>query len=154
MSTHGYLVPRKMLERAGVPLEDLGSYRYTGSFMNVAMDVLNGECDAGSIQDTLANRLASEGKIKIIQASEPYPSSVIAYNSSVDSTIVQSVKDALLAFDPTGRQKDSLFDWDMTGMPLGFSEINDLELNKVMSLAREYGLFVSENAAGTDGKGQ
>ena len=141
MSTQGHLIPRKMLEDAGITLADLGKYVYTGSHINTAKAVLNGDCDAGGVQDTLANALASEGKLKIIKISEPYPSSVIAYNSSVDKEIVDAVKSALLSFDPAGRHKDILFDWDKTEMPLGFSKINELELNKVTSLAREYRLL-------------
>ena len=140
MSTQGHLVPRKMLEGEGVSLEDLSNYMYTGSHINAAKAVLNGECDAGGIQDSLANRLVSEGKIKIIRISGPYPSSVIAYNSAVDSKLIETVKSALLAFEPAGAHKDTLLEWDKTGMPLGFSRIDEPELDRVMSLAREYGL--------------
>ena len=141
MSTQGHLIPRKMLEDAGITLEYLGKYIYTGSHINVARAVLNGECDAGGIQDILANRLVSEGKVRIIKISNPYPTSLIAYNSAVDGKIVEAVRSALLAFEPTGKHKDILFDWDKTEMPLGFTVINELELNKVMSLAERYGIM-------------
>lgn len=141
MSTQGHLIPRKMLEHAGITLEDLDNYIYTGSHINVAKAVLNGECDAGGIQDILANRLVSEGKVRIIKISEPYPTSLIAYNSAVDGNIVEAVRSALLAFEPMGKHKEFLFDWDKTEMPLGFTGINELELNKVMSLAEEYGIM-------------
>ena len=140
MSTQGHLIPRKMLEDAGITLDDLNKYIYTGSHVNAVKAVLNKECDAGGIQDTLANRLASEGKIKIIKISDPYPSSLIAYNSAVDAKIVESVRLALLAFEPKGRHKEMLIDWDKTEMPLGFSRIDELEINRVMGLANKYGL--------------
>lgn len=73
MSTQGHLIPRKMLEDAGITLKDLDHYHYSGSHIDTAGDVLKGECDAGGIQDVLANRLSAEGKIKIIAFSEPYP---------------------------------------------------------------------------------
>ncbi len=141
MSTQGHLIPRKMLEDAGITLEDLGNHMYAGSHVNVVKAVLNGECDAGGMQDTLANQLLSEGKIRIIRISEPYPSSLIAYNSSVDSGIVEEVRSALLALEPAGRHREVLYDWDRTEMPLGFSKINELELNKVTSLAVRYGVL-------------
>jgi phosphonate transport system substrate-binding protein len=140
MSTQGHLIPRNMLEGAGITLDDLSKYIYTGSHVNAVKSVLNGACDAGGIQDTLAHRLASEGKIKIIKRSKPYPSSLIAYNSSVDAEIVESVRLALLSFEPKGRHKEMLIDWNKTEMPLGFSTINEPELQKVMALARKYGL--------------
>jgi phosphonate transport system substrate-binding protein len=141
MSTQGHLIPRSMLEEAGVRLEDLDNYIYTGSHMNTVRSVLNGECDAGGIQDFLAKRLAAEGKIRILKMSEPFPGSVIAYNSALDRDTVEAVRSALLAFEPEGRHKDILVDWDKTEMPLGFTEINELELKKVTAFAREYGLL-------------
>jgi phosphonate transport system substrate-binding protein len=141
MSTQGHLIPRSMLEDAGVRLEALDNYIYTGSHMNTVRSVLNGECDAGGIQDSLAKRLAAEGKIRILKMSEPFPGSVIAYNSSLDSDTVEVVRSALLAFEPAGKHIDMLVDWDKTEMPLGFTEINELELHKVTAFAREYGLL-------------
>lgn len=141
MSTEGHLIPRNMLEDAGVTREDLGNYIYTGSHMNAVRSVINGECDAGGIQDSLAKQLAAEGKLRILKMSGPFPSSVIAYNSGVDSTTVNAVRSALLAFDPGGRHKPLLVEWDRTEMPLGFTEINERELDKVAGFAREYGLL-------------
>ena len=140
MSTQGHLLPRKMLEDEGITLDGLASYIYSGSHINTVKTVLNGGCDAGGLQDTLANRLAAEGTIRIIKVSEPYPSSVIAYNSAVDSETVEAVKAALLAFEPAGRHKGLLHEWDKTEMPLGFSRMNELELNKVKALAGKYGI--------------
>lgn len=141
MSTQGHLIPRSMLEAAGARLEALSNYIYTGSHMNTVRSVLNGECDAGGIQDSLAKRLAEEGKIRILKISGPFPSSVIAYNSALDRDTVKAVRTALLAFEPTGKDKALLVDWDKTDMPLGFTEINEQELNKVTLFAREYGLL-------------
>lgn len=141
MSTQGHLIPRKILEDNGISLDKLSKHIYTGSHLNAAMSVINGECDAAGIQDVLAQRLESEGKIRIIKISEPFPSSLIAYNSAVDKITVNEVKEALLAFDPTGKHKKMLVDWDKTEMPLGFTEINELEFNKVKILAEKYGLL-------------
>jgi phosphonate transport system substrate-binding protein len=141
MSTQGHLIPRKMLEDEGITINDLGRYIYTGSHLDTVKSVLNGECDAGGIQDDLAKKLASEGKIEILKISEPYPGSLIAYNSSVDSRTVEAVRAALLAFEPAGKHKDMLLDWDTTEMPLGFTKVDEPELEKIKSLARKYGLI-------------
>jgi phosphonate transport system substrate-binding protein len=141
MSTQGHLIPRKMLEDEGVLIEDFTRVLYTGSHINAVKAVLNGECHAGGIQDTLATRLAAEGKIRIVTISPPYPSSVIAYNSAVDSRIVESVKAALLAFEPAGRDQGLLIDWDKTEMPLGFTSIDELELDRVKALAERYDIL-------------
>ncbi len=140
MSTQGHLIPRKMLEDGGITLDDLSRHMYTGSHINAAKAVLNGECDAAGIQDNLAHRLAAEGKIRIMKISDSYPSSIIAYNPAVDNTIVEAVKSALLNFEPLGKHKTSLHEWDKTEMPLGFTRINELELNRVKILAGQYGV--------------
>ena len=141
MSTQGHLIPRKMLEDNAITLDNLGKYIYTGSHLNAAMSVINGECDAAGIQDVLAKRLESEEKVRILKRSGLFPSSVIAYNSAVDKETVKEIKAALLAFDPTGKHKTILVDWDKTEMPLGFTEINETEFNKVKVLAEKYGLM-------------
>jgi phosphonate transport system substrate-binding protein len=141
MSTQGHLIPRKMLEDAGLKLYDLGYYVYTGSHANTVRAVLNGEYDAGGIQDNLAKRLAKEGKIRIIKVSDPYPSSLICYNTALDRNIIKSVKYALLSFDPVKKHKNILFDWDKTEMPLGFERLDESRLEEVADLARRYGLI-------------
>jgi ABC-type phosphate/phosphonate transport system substrate-binding protein len=73
--------------------------------------------------------------------SEPYPGIIIAYSRSVDSKTVEAVRAALLAFEPMGKHKDMLVDWDKTEMPMGFTKVNELELEKVKALARRDGLL-------------
>jgi len=38
-----------------------------------------------------------------------------------------------------------LVDWDKTEMPMGFTKVNELELEKVKALARRYGLLKQES---------
>jgi phosphonate transport system substrate-binding protein len=141
MSMQGYLIPRKMLEDEGISLNDLSRHFYTGSNLDTVKSVLNGECDAGSIQDVLARKLATEGKIKILKISEPYPGVLIAYSGYLDSRTIETVRAALLAFEPMGKHKNMLSDWDKSEMPMGFTKINELELEKVKALAIRYELL-------------
>lgn len=140
-STQGHIIPRKMLEDSGVTVKALKSYVFTGSHANTARAVLNGEYDAGGIQDTLAKRLVSEGKIRILATSKPYPSSLICFNKEVDPIIVKAVKSALLSFEPKGKHTDILVDWDKTEMPDGFTEYRDAHLKEINELALKYGLL-------------
>jgi phosphonate transport system substrate-binding protein len=141
MSTQGHLIPRKMLEDVGITFKDLNYYIYTGSHVNAVTALLNGECDAAGIQDTLGEKLTLEGKIKILKVSEPYPSSIIAYNKDVDMETVQAIRSALLAFEPTGKHENLLYEWNKTEMPLGFTLLDEFEIQKVEKLARRYGLI-------------
>ncbi|MDA8422135.1 MAG: phosphate/phosphite/phosphonate ABC transporter substrate-binding protein, partial [Nitrospiraceae bacterium] len=134
-STQGYLIPRKMLEDAGVLITDFKSYAFTGSHALTARAVLNGEYDAGALEDTMAKRLAAEGKIKILAISKPYPSSLICVNRGVHFPIVMSVKNALLSFDPKGKDSRTLVDWYKTEMPGGFTEYRPASLEEIGVLA-------------------
>jgi phosphonate transport system substrate-binding protein len=140
-STQGHIIPRKMLEDSGVTVKALKSYVFTGSHANTARAVLNGEYDAGAIQDNLAKRLLSEGKIKVIAISKPYPSSLICYNKDMHPPIVKSVKAALLSFEPKGRHAGIVVDWDKTEMPDGFTEYNESSLKEIEMLVKRYGLL-------------
>lgn len=140
-STQGHLIPRKMLEDSGVTVENLKNHVFTGSHVNVAKAVLNGEYEAGGIQDTLAKKLVAEGKIKIIATSKPYPSSLICFNKNVDPIILKAVKSVLLSLEPKGKHADILVDWDRTEMPKGFTGYNESSLKEIKELARRYGLL-------------
>ncbi len=140
-STQGHIIPRKMLEDSGIAVKALKSYVFTGSHANTARAVLNGEYDAGGIQDTLAKRLLSEGKIKVLATSKPYPSSLICFNKEVDPIIVKAVKSALLSFDPKNKQSGILVDWDKTEMPGGFAEYKGSALKEIEQLVKRYSLL-------------
>lgn len=140
-STQGHIIPRRMLEDAGITLGSLKGYAFTGSHANTARAVLNGEYDAGAIQDNLARRLMSEGKIKILATSKPYPSSLICYSKEVHLPIVKNVKIALLNLDPKGRHSGILTNWDKTEMPNGFTEYRDESLKEIEELTIRYGLL-------------
>jgi len=140
-STQGHLIPRKMLEDSGISLQDLNSHVFTGSHANTARAVLKGDYDAGSIQDNLAKRLLSQGKIKVLGISEPYPSSLICYNKNVDPDTLKAVETALLAFDPIGKHANILVNWQLTEMPNGFAKVKTPSLKKIYHLSKKYGLL-------------
>ena len=137
-STQGHVIPRKMLEDVGITMEDLRAYVFTNSHANTARAVLNGEYDAGAIQDNLAKRLINEGKIKILATSKPYPSSLICFNKEVDLVILKAVKTALLSFEPGGTHREFLVDWDTTEMPNGFTEYRERSLKEIEKLVDKY----------------
>jgi phosphonate transport system substrate-binding protein len=71
-STMSYLVPRHMLKRAGVGLEQLGNYTFLGNHRNVALGVLIGEFDAGAVKERC---LMSSGRVACVnwRPHRPYP---------------------------------------------------------------------------------
>lgn len=143
-STQGYLIPRNMLEDAGITLKELKYHVFTGSHSNAVRAVLNGEFDAGGMQDCLAKSLERKGKIRIIKVSEPFPSSLICYNTNVEDRIVEAVRSALLYLNPTSNHKDILIDWNKTEMPEGFTPVNESDYKVISILAKKYGLLNNE----------
>jgi len=51
----------------------------------------------------------------------------IAVNKDVPEEIADKVKTALLQFDPAGKHKDGLINWDKTEIPDGFSDVKPQE---------------------------
>jgi len=141
LSTQGHVIPRQMLEDSRITLKDFKNYVFSGSHANTARLVLNGEYDAGGIQDTLAQRLAVEKKVKILAFSKPYPCSLICHTKDLDQALVIRVKEALLSFDPKGKHAAILKDWDRTEMPSGFTEYREGSLTEIKELCHRYGLF-------------
>jgi phosphonate transport system substrate-binding protein len=143
-STQGHLIPRKMLEDNNISLSDIGEYTYSGSHVNTANAVISGEYDAGGVQDTLAQSLASEGQVRIVAFSDYYPSSGISANKDVDPELVEAVKKALLDFDPKGKHAHVLTDWDRTEMQSGFIEAHDEDYAQLRELAIRYDIIGQE----------
>jgi len=136
-STQGHLIPRIMLEKAGIKIRDLKRYAYFGSHQACAQAVISGLFDAGGMQDTLAYRLESEGLIRIIAVSEPYPRSMIAANKNVDPELLEKVKQALIELDPLGKDADML-DWSKTEFPGGFIEVEPEYYNIYFELVKRF----------------
>ena len=140
-STQGYLIPRIILAEAGIDLKDLKGYDHTYSHAETANAVSSGKFDAGGVQDTLGQSLAVRGLVKVIAASRYYPSSGIAVNKDVSPAVVAAVRQALLEFDPQGRDKDDLYRWELSEMPLGFAAAQESDYAELATWARRFGLL-------------
>jgi len=119
-STQGFLIPRIILDDNNIDLKDLRSYAFTGSHQRCAEAVISGRADVCGLQDSLAEKLSSEGKVKIFYRSKYYPSSGIVANNSVSEDVAKKVKRALLDFDPSKKYESELYHWEQTEMPNGF----------------------------------
>ncbi|MEA3297521.1 MAG: phosphate/phosphite/phosphonate ABC transporter substrate-binding protein, partial [candidate division Zixibacteria bacterium] len=141
VSTRGHLIPRISLFQHGMTLKDLASHEYTGSHRNCAEAVVKGYVDAGGMQDVLGMELEDAGIVRIIYTSEYYPSSGIAANKDVPTEVLEKVKEALLDFQPNGRDSVGLYNWDKTEMPKGFVEAHDEDYMELSIRARKLGII-------------
>ena len=140
-STQGHLIPRLMLQQAGLALEDFRTYTYSGSHAATANAVTSHRVDAGALQDTLALELAQRGLVRILALSEPYPSSGVVVAPDVQKPIIESVQNALLKLDPTEADTAGLYEWWRTEMPLGFVRASDDEYQELRQVAETIGLL-------------
>lgn len=148
-STQGHLIPRILLGEAGIGLQDLAGYEYTGSHSNCANAVISGKQQACGMQDTMARDLAAKGLLAILTESPYFPSSGIAANADVPAEVRDKVKAAMLAFEPEGRHKAGLYNWSKTEMPKGFAAANADDYNKLRHWMIEFGMLQARQA-GTD----
>jgi phosphonate transport system substrate-binding protein len=71
-STLSSLVPRKMLQEAGVGLDQLGAYDNLNNHHNVALAVLLGKFDAGSVKEEVFREFEPRG-LRVLQWSPDIP---------------------------------------------------------------------------------
>lgn len=140
-STQGHLIPRLMLQQAGLSLDDLRVYAFNESHAATANAVTSGHYDAGALQDTLARDLAARGLVRILAFSDPYPSSGVVTGPQVPAKTVQLVQQALLSLDPTGADAAVLYHWERSEMPRGFVLARDGDYEDLRQIAREIGLL-------------
>ena len=77
-STSSYLVPRYLLAKNGVTLDDLQEHLLTGSHSNVIRAVLEGRAAAGGVKESVA--LKNKDKVKFLEISNPIPNFPICAN--------------------------------------------------------------------------
>ena len=80
-STSSYLVPKYILAKNGVTIDDLKEAKLTGSHSNVLKAVLDGSVDAGGLKESLA--LKNKDKVKFLEISKPIPNFPICANLKV-----------------------------------------------------------------------
>lgn len=140
-STQGHIIPRLSLNDAGISLENLARYEYTGSHQKCADAVISGKTHACAMQDTLGRALEAEGAVKIIYESKFYPSSGIAINTRIPSEAVSKIKQALIDFEPTGRHAEGLYNWALTEMPNGFITASEEDYQELRNNMRDLGFI-------------
>lgn len=142
-STQGHLIPLIELNKAGITLKNLASYTYTGSHFNCANSVISAKTDVCAMQDTMARNMVKQGLLRIIHISDYFPSSGIAANKNIHPEVIQRVKQALLDFQPQGKDKASLYHWDRTEMPRGFVSASVSDYDELYKWGTKLGFLQS-----------
>jgi len=140
-STQGNLIPRIELKKNDIDIETLKGFGYTGSHQKCAEAVISGSYDICAMQDQLAQKLSNDGLLKIIYKSSWYPSSGIVVNGLVPREVIDKVKKALISFEPQGKDKGMLLNWENTEMPLGFTNVKANDYDNLKFWALKLGLL-------------
>jgi phosphonate transport system substrate-binding protein len=140
-STQGHLIPRIILSEHGIELEDLTGHEFFGSHHDCANAVISHLADACGMQDTMGRELEKQGMVRIIHTSRYYPSSGIAANKDVNPEVIGKIRQALLDFQPTGKDAEGLHNWNRTEMPLGFTLAKDEDYSELREWGLRLGVF-------------
>lgn len=149
-STQGHLIPRIIFAENGIALEQFTSYIYTGSHRNCVKAVIAGLADACGMQDTMARDMEAQGDIRILHVSRYFPSSGIAVNRDVKAEVQEKIRHALLEFDPVKYNRNGLYNWDKTEMPLGFTVAQDADYEDLRNWLLRLDLLETVQADATE----
>ncbi len=89
------IMPRYALHRAGVELDSLGAYRYLGSQANIALDVLNGDYDAGAVRREFYDEFGAHG-LRVPAYLPEVPAHLFVTRADLSAAQVKVLRQALL----------------------------------------------------------
>ena len=92
------ILQRAVVVGAGMPLENLGDYKFIGHYDNIAKGVANGDFDAGILKDTTAAAWQKKG-LRPLYRSPPLPPYNIVASSKVDAKLLKQIRQAFLSLD-------------------------------------------------------
>lgn len=97
-STMSYILPQRMLERAGIPLSKLGSYQSLEGHKNVALAVLAGSCDAGAVKSEVFHEYESRG-LRALAELPLVADHVFVASTRLPTSLVIKLRELLMALN-------------------------------------------------------
>jgi len=116
-STMSHLVPRHMLLKSGIDVDDLSKYEFLGSHTNVASGILKGDYDAGAVKGEVLAAFRDRG-LRAFAKSPPFSEHVFVARSDAPPAFIEAVTSALfrLSGSPEGHAILSGLKRGVTGM--------------------------------------
>ena len=106
-STSGHLMPRWFLLQNGIdPDKDFRRVAFSGAHDATALQVAGGKVDAGAMNISVWHKMLEEKKldpsqVRVFYTTPPYYDYNWTVSGDLDPALVQKLKDAFLALDPT-----------------------------------------------------
>ena len=101
-STMSHLVPRYMLKKAGVSVNDLKKYEYLHTHHNVALGVLGGYYDAGGVKEEVFHQYRERG-LRMLAKSPPISEHPFAARTTMPPALVKALRKAFLELNRDDR---------------------------------------------------
>lgn len=104
-STSSHLIPKTVLiEQGGIEAETDYEQHFVGTHDAVAMNVANGNADAGGLSEVIFNYITERGlidknKVKVVGHSKPYPQYPWAMRSNLNDDLKAKIKDAFVTLE-------------------------------------------------------
>mgnify|MGYP000940813592 FL=1 len=103
-STSSHLIPKSILQENGLTAKTNYEEHFVGSHDAVAVNVANGNADAGGLSEVIFNSLLSRGlidkaDIKVIGYSKDYPQYPWAMRSNLNNDLKQKIKVTFINLD-------------------------------------------------------
>ena len=136
LSTSSYLVPRAMLERAGLRLGADVTCAFYGHHERAARAVLLGEADAAGVRDTIGARFVGRG-LRLLVRSDPIPNFPFVVPRGTPPELRRRWRHVLVdlpARDP--RAREAMASWDVE-LRDGFAPADDRFYDPVRAVVRE-----------------
>lgn len=103
-STSSHLIPKTVLVEAGLKADEDYQQHFVGSHDAVAVNVANGNADAGGLSEVIFKHVSEKGlinpaKVKVLGYSEEYPQYPWAMRSNLEPDLKVRIKDAFISLD-------------------------------------------------------
>jgi phosphonate transport system substrate-binding protein len=103
-STSGHLMPEYFMRQAGVDSDVISNAIYSGGHDATALAVANRKVDAGALDETVYQRMVSEGKldgtqVRVFYATPPFFDYIWVARKTLDPVVAESFSAAMLKLD-------------------------------------------------------
>jgi phosphonate transport system substrate-binding protein len=133
-STLSSIVPRYMLKKAGVTLDQLSGYEFLKNQQNVVFGVLFGEYAAGAVAQEVFDEYQARG-LRALASSPDISTHVFIASKTLSADLVEKLQKALynLKKQPNGKTILSAIGKDMTG----FVPVKDSDYDLLRTILKE-----------------
>nr|WP_224829160.1 phosphate/phosphite/phosphonate ABC transporter substrate-binding protein [Saliphagus infecundisoli] len=142
-SNSGNLAPRALFANEGVVPEEDYEVSYSGGHQQSSLGVANGDYEAAPVCSTCYARVARDDQldpegIKVLWASEPFPTTAFSYVSTLHPDIQEGVRAAFLDYDYQDTAIAEEFEGRGTWVEIDYATVWDIILQTHENQSIEY----------------